>query len=330
MEKNYWQIAAGSVGRDYSEVFIKYGIAFVGGDDNISIIKYLKEGDVIVLKRGLSKIVAAGSVVSRNGKAAGVDDKEWLRDFDGWELPAYCYVDWHVPKVPIETEELTRTTIQALPQERHRKIADDLLLLPVTSYMEEPAETRSVSDSEILDFLIAEGLRPGSAEDLTTTFNRIRLLAKYYFNKCQWRDVREHETRTFLAVPLLLALGWSEQQLKIEFPCSNGKIDIAGFNAPYHKEEKDCILIVETKDFSSGLDYAPSQAHGYAADFPSCGCVVVTNGYCCKSYRRNPNGGFQNQASAYLNILQPKDRYPVDPVHVDGCLGVLRDLLPKA
>jgi len=36
-------------------------------------------------------------------------------------------------------------------------------------------------------------------------------------------DIREHETRTFLVIPLLLALGWAEQQLKIEMPAAGAE-----------------------------------------------------------------------------------------------------------
>lgn len=91
--KKYWQIAAGSRGRDYSSLFIKYGMAFVGGDIPIDTMNNVQEGDIIILKSGLRRILAAGTVVKRNGKFSGCGDKSWLRDFDGWDLQAYCNVD---------------------------------------------------------------------------------------------------------------------------------------------------------------------------------------------------------------------------------------------
>lgn len=330
MIKTYWQIAAGSAGRNYIEHFIKLGMAFVGGDVQIATMREVKQGDVAVIKNGLYQIVAAGEVVERNCKATGFEDKSWLRDFDGWDLPAYCYVDWHVPDTPIATDGLTRATIQRLHQDKHKRIADDLLLLPVRSPAPEPPETNTISDSQLLDYLIAEGLRTSSADDLTNTLRRIRLLAHYYYTRCWWEDIREHETRTFLVIPLLLALGWSEQQLKIELPCSKGKVDVACFSGPYKRKPEECMLIVETKDFSSGLDYAPEQAHRYAEEFPSCRGVLVTNGYCYKAYIRREDGSFSTSPSAYLNILHPRDRYPLDPVNVDGALAVLGWLLPSS
>jgi hypothetical protein len=88
------QIAAGSAGRNYADYFIKFEIAFVGGDVQIATMKEVKKGDVAVIKNGLYQIVAARRVVERNGKSIGYEDKSWLSDFDGWDLLAYCYVDW--------------------------------------------------------------------------------------------------------------------------------------------------------------------------------------------------------------------------------------------
>ncbi len=331
MNKTYWQIASGSHDRDYSDYFIKYGMAFVGGEDQISTMQKMKKGDIVVIKQGLYQIVAAGEVVQRDGKATGFWDKQWLRDFDGWDLPAYCYVDWHVPDSPVQTDGLTRATIQKLLQDKHQQIANNLLNLPIHGRVPEPVDTSIISDDLLLEHLIAEGLRASSAAELTTTINRIRLLAKYYYEKCSWKDVREHETRSFLVIPLLLALGWSEQQIKIELPCSKGKVDIACFPKVFvHGAENECILIVETKSFTKGLDYAPIQAHLYAEDFPSCQVVLVTNGYCYKAYLRNKDGSFSTKPSAYLNLLQPRNKYPLDPNNVDGALSVFSWLLPSA
>lgn len=65
------------------------------------------------------------------------------------------------------------------------------------------------------------------------------------------------------------------------------ELDIACFSRTYQRNNNECVLILETKDFSSGLDYAPEQAHRYAEAFPSCQVVVVTNGYCYKTYIRS-------------------------------------------
>ena len=334
----YWQVAAGARGRDYSAQFLRFGMAFVGGEHQIGTMAQVKSGDRIILKRGTSEIVAVGRVVERDGKATGKLDKEWLRDFDGWDLPAYCYVEWHAPATPVATAGLTRATIQKAHRSHLLEVAERTLR-EVTAYPviePEPQATKRVDDKEILEFLIEEGLRPGSADDLTTAFRRIRLLARYYYDQRNWGDIREHETRTFLILPLLLALGWAEQQIKIELPVrGRQRADVACFLRPYRRDDsgkpndKDCVLILESKGFSQGLDYAPEQAIEYAEHFPDCRVVAVSNGYCYKTFLRGEPGSFQLAPSAYLNLLNPRDRYPIDPEHVEGCLEVLSLLLPS-
>jgi hypothetical protein len=277
--------------------------------------------------------------VERDGRVNGNLDKAWLRDFDGWDLSAYCFVEWHTPDTPIKTTGLTRATIQAVHQDQLKELAEEMLAnLPARHMVDqEPTATQRVEDSTILEFLIQEGLRPAAGEELTTAFRRIRLLARYYYHKCQWGDIREHETRTFLILPLLLALGWSEQQIKIELGLKGGsRVDVVCFSKPYRRDhdgkanEQDCVLMLESKGFTYGLDFAPNQARGYAEYFPNCRVVVVSNGYCYKTYLRDTGGVFKEKPSAYLNLLNPQDRYPLDPKNVNGCLEVLRLLLPSS
>src|SRR5438034_9912580 len=121
---SYWQVAAGSEGRDYSEDFLRYGLAFVGGPTQMATIAQVNPGDRILLKRGLSQVVAAGVAVERNGACVGNGDKPWLYDFDGWELPAYCHVQWHKADTPQETSGLTRATIQQVRQPHLKDLAE--------------------------------------------------------------------------------------------------------------------------------------------------------------------------------------------------------------
>jgi hypothetical protein len=331
----YWQIAAGGIGREFSGAFLRYGLAFVGKPQQRTM-EQVKPGDILLLKRGLSSIVAVGQAVEREGICVGFGNKPWLNDFDGWELPSYCNVRWHKPTESVTTSGLTRSTIQKVNQQQHIDIANNCLATAPATYEMglEPTPTRAVADDQILEFLIQEGMRPGLAEDLTSAFRRIRLLARYYYDSCKWSDVREHETRTFLIMPLLLALGWAEQQIKIELGVAGGRIDIACFARPYKRNaqglanDDDCVLLLESKDFSSGLN-AFEQAQGYAKHFPLCPMLVVSNGYCYKTYRRTEQG-FCTTPAAYLNLLHPQDRYPLDPERVDGCLAVLKCLLPRS
>lgn len=339
----YWQVAAGSYSRDYSQYFLQYGMAFVGGDDNRKAIKKVQPDDKIILKRGMGEIVAVGRVIERYGKSNGdaIEEndkkKEWLLDFDGWDLPGYCYVEWHKLAEPLKVKGLTRTTIESIDLPHIKKHADEILFTtPIyPSDPEEPPMVEDLDFREMLSYLINLGLRPSIAEDLTMTINRISLLAQYYSKNCNSDDVREHETRTFLIVPLLLALGWSEQQIKIELGVSHGRVDVACFARAYHRDKgiannDECVLILESKGFSQGLYYAHEQGKRYAAFFQSCKVVVASNGYCYKAYDRKKGGNdFEQEPSAYLNLLLPKKKYMLNPESVDGGLKILKYLLPQ-
>lgn len=91
----------------------------------------------------------------------------------------------------------------------------------------------------------------------------------------------------------------------------------------------EVVGLIETKGFSSGLDYAPKQAQAYSKHFTNCQVMLVTNGYCYKTYLRKSDGTFNATPSAYLNIVRPADKYPLDPMNVAGALEVLRWLMPR-
>jgi hypothetical protein len=64
----FWQIVAGSARRDYSEDFLRFGMAFVGGSTQVATMAKVRKGGNVLLKRGMSAVVAVGEVVERDGK----------------------------------------------------------------------------------------------------------------------------------------------------------------------------------------------------------------------------------------------------------------------
>ena len=320
----YWQIAAGDQGRCYGEFFLKYGMAFIGDK---TLMDKVSVGDVLALKDGITAIRAVGKV-HRNADG----DKDWLKDFDGWDLSHYKYVKWRVPlNGKQDVQGLSRGMLQQIRNIELKQQVDEIWCNgEPCEPCEEPKPTNQVTDKELLRFLVQQGFRPGSADELTRTIARVRLLADYYYEK-KWEDVREHETRTFLVVPLLLALGWSEQQLKIELPCGGRqRVDVACFRALYNGDLEGCVSVIETKGFSKGLKYAHGQAIAYAKEFPNCRTAVLTNGYCYKVFVRGErDASFPSTPTAYLNLRDLREKYPLDPENVDGACGAIKCLLPN-
>ncbi len=342
---NYWQIAAGAGQRDYSEYFFRFGLAFVGGKQQIARMGTVKVGDRILLKRGIDTILAAGEVVERDGRHSGHasrHDKEWLLSLRGWYLPAWCCVRWHVLSEPLRVARLARGAIQQIHLPHLKKLADDIIsTVPARRSIDiEPPPARDVEPEEIEALFQRLGDGPGSSRNLATSFARVCAKVRLYWGDedsadfDRWAEIREHEARTFLVIPLLLALGWREEQLKIERPVAvNGKgkrIDIACFLKPFARKADSPELIVETKGLNVGLDFAPGQAREYATPFPDCKTVVATNGRCYLAYSRDDNGDLPEEPTAYVDLMHLKHRDPLDPQNIDGCLKTLELLMPPS
>lgn len=125
-----WIVSAGAEGRDYTEYFYRFGMAFVGGESQRATMAKVAPGDTILLKRGTSESLAAGTVVERDGRTGGDGDKTWLSDFDGWDLSAYCYVEWHVAPQPEPASGLKMGTIYQTTRPEHTAVVGRLLFRP--------------------------------------------------------------------------------------------------------------------------------------------------------------------------------------------------------
>lgn len=336
----YWQIGSGSEDRSYAQEMLDFGMAFVGDHETMEKVE---KNHYIILRSGLKEIIAVGRATKRRD-----GEKEWLRDFDGWDLSAYCYVEWHKPDQPVQTETESKRQFARSPisqvripelKQLAKKTYDNE---PLCETQGEPAPTRDVTDDEISNFLVQQGWRAAAATRFVQELKRICSLADYYYDfGYPWKEIKEHEIRTFLIVPLLLALGWTGRKIKIELSPGDlsladknkrKSIDVACFSTDYQHNGKEanqenCKLLIESKRFSSGIrEDAPKQVKDYAKDL-NCKVVLVSNGYCYKAYCRNAKNEFSDVPTAYLNIRAPKHKYPLNP-KVEGALELLRYLLP--
>lgn len=346
----YWQIGSGQGERDYSRECLDYGLAFVG-ERYWTDVQRVNAGDIVILRSGTKSIVAVGRAVGHQGEVRGFaseENKSWLRDFNGWDLPAYIYVDWYKPRKPVQARvRLAQRAIAqvGLKSGRLREQADQILDEDrlYESNHDGPLPTSKIGDEEINEFLESELGVESARETLSTILQIRRLSRKYYdYGFRHWGEFKEHEIRTFLIVPLLTALGWRREQIKIELnPRRLGErsvksIDVAGFSSDYQPGEAEenrnnCKLVIESKRFDAGLTYeAFSQARHYAEPMPNCNLILITNGYCYKAFTRSKGEAFPDRPSAYLNLLKPRNCYPLYPSETYGALEVLRLLLPRA
>lgn len=341
----YWQISAGTGTREYHQNFLDMGMAFTGHDRPM---RGLRVGDILLLKAGLQEIWAVGIV-----NVLGIDvdcakgdpehllpvDKHWLLDFDGWRLINFCHVEWrqHPSKLPVATPApLRRGAFSRLNNAENRQFADTALQTWQVVQGNGRSEAHSTSIDALIDRIPSNQLTTKRKEMLRSELSRLQKLAKVYYRQ-HWEDIREHETRTFLVIPLLLTLGWDESRIKIELgvPGKSERIDIACFGNPYYRDKEgrpnnqDCVLLIETKGFGHGLRYAPTQGSHYASQFENCKTVIVTNGYAYRAYRKETSDGTyeKEESCAYLNLLFMRDSSTLEG-NSGTKQGILEMLLP--
>lgn len=167
-----------------------------------------------------------------------------------------------------------------------------------------PSAAKRVSDEVLVEGLIENGLRPANAETVIQTIRQIRRLARWYERYS--RHQGEHEVRTFLIVPILLALGWSEQRIKIEWK----NTDMSFFQKIYEAGQQP-QMILESKRLREGLGYAERQAVRYAKRFPECHRLVASDGIRYQLYIRcNNEWNLRDDLKACVNLTNFKNHHP--------------------
>ena len=327
--KTYWQVASGSAQRNYPNIFIEFGVFAVNHDWRNTghyhhSLQKAKRGDIFILKGGISRIHAVGIVQDDDLRKA-----DYYFNLDGWALEYYKFIDWYVPQnpIPAKGKGLRMGTIQKIHVHGLKTLADNALSTwsKAVSSRTINEDIKIVEDKDIINRLIKEGLKIQQSEVLTSTFNRVRLLADYYLKNFDWRNINEDQVRTFLVIPFLLAMGWSEQQLFLEYKIGRKKADIVCFDKPIHSSEKKAKILIEVKKLSEGLNYAIDQAFAYAKALGDVKTICVTNGFCYQIYDLDYSEDY-NEPYAYINILEPIDQFPLNN-QTNGAIEALIKML---
>lgn len=336
----YWQVAAGEGTRDFSDVFLQYGVMLMGTGHPGSFLEHpkrykghkgwqrkivtlaesIQRDDVVVMKKRWGTkgaILAAGRVTGE------YEFLEPFDDVDGWDLRHGKKVNWFQPDSPIDVNGLARGTVRRVHNSQIQNQAERLLKEGTEVPSSEiPQSAKGVSEENLVWSLIENGLRPADAEAVIRAIWHIRRLAGWYLYYGE--DLSEHEIRTFLIIPILLALGWSEQRIKIEW----NHTDISLFREVFRKDSNP-FLILESKRMGMGLGHAEQQVQMYAKQFPDCNKLVTSTGDRHRLYEKNPGETWDEKKhlSAYMNLFILKDRHPYLS-GVGGAPDLFKSLMP--
>lgn len=335
---NTWQIGTGDDTRMYHDIFIKYGVALVGpgdpgkeGDSNTKLyynnnpqiknwgatLKEIKKGEWIIARKGKQIILAVGQVLEEYNYS------HLFWDIEGWDLQHYIKVKWYKPKtvngvIEFSTKPLGQSTLQGcynpvvfaeIYKIEFEEVKNDF-------EVEDFYLSKAINHIQIIDALIHEGVRIQDAENIGNTINRIvRLTDWYLINDF---ETLEAEIVAFLVTPLLIALGWSEQKIKIEY----NYIDIALFNKSFNGDYSlTPQIIIEVKTFSNGLAFTDDQIKKYASKYPNCKKFITTNGFRYKYFEKMNN---ELVYMGYFNLIKLNERNIVYDIPISSIATLLK------
>lgn len=328
-----WQVAAGEPGRNYTFLFLKYDIMFLGpgryGPYRDEVYRPLIERGIWTsqkigtIKRFATKVKPGGIVLLRNGHSVvsigvvaenGYEHDETFDDVLGWDLQHVQRVIWQ-DHLTGELEQIQRKSplfgnirgpMPMFTSVNNRQIRDRVenlfgqcrtrALKPMPERIPPPLEL-----DELCAELFSKGLPNEAVDKVILAIQRQRRLAKWYdeYGKKSDRPT-EHEVVAHMILPLLLALGWSEQLLAVEWH----KIDLAAFLCTPTTAE-NCCLVCEAK----GLEHALQQkvliqAVNYTNKLRlnNCKNILLTDVIRLYLYERQENGEWNQVPVGYLNV----------------------------
>ena len=298
-----WQVSAGPASRSYTDVLFKHGVALIGpGDagqwtaardddefDGGFVRRFASEmvdGNVVLLRTGISTIAAVGLVVGSYQYVNAFDD------VNGWDLQHARRVRWC--RLP-EEHAFPGAVFGANPprcsrvwSEQGLDFATRFLNSPpthwqTTSLPELPAEEPALEEiPPVLEGLIAQ------AADLVPLVQD-----RQAFGELPCED----ELIAHFVVPFLRALGWPPEQIAVQWR----RIDVAVFRA-LPRTPENCHLVIEAKRLGAGVEGALEQAKGYVEVLGAARDVIVTDGIRYRMYAGSR--GFE--PVAYANLARLK------------------------
>ncbi len=171
---------------------------------------------------------------------------------------------------------------------------------------------------EVGQELFSKGLPNDAVDKVLVAVERQRRLVKWYEkDKVKSGRPTEHEVVAHMVLPLMLALGWSEQLLAVEWR----RIDLAGFSGTPTTEER-CIFVCEAKGLGHGLQNVLQQAKLYVERLTLSNCckILISDGVRLYLYGRKNREwadmpiGYLNVNSIRTNHIAPENTNAIDTI----------------
>lgn len=335
---NVWQIATGRSGRDYRDIFFEYDAMIMGpgylGDAlkahyadgrSTSIQNQIhsfahnpKPGDRVIM-RFTQSIIGVGQVPL--GDQDQYSFEESFRTVYGWDLRHCRRVKWAKRG---RLGPLARMKFPATQQPTFTRIHDPKIIGIVESLpdswfrghlrrMPSP-DASAYTEEEFGAELFRSGISGRNIQDIYAALRQADNLCSWYRQDESGERPTEHEVVSHIILPLFLGLGWSPQQLAVEW----NKVDVAFFKKTPTRED-NCVIVLEAKGMGEALGDVLVQPTEYIRKLhlTRVRYIVVTNGatlfvYAKKGGKWNPTPvAFLDVTCLQRQYLLPKKTDPI-------------------
>ena len=328
-----WQIAAGEKDRSYIDLFLNHDVMFMGpgrfgGYDKIIYEPLEKDGtigkgiatqlrqfctevksnDIIFLRLG-SQAKAIGRI--KPEKPTAMKGYFWTSTFDdvfGWDLQHARRVIWQ-HHLTDELQEIQKrgelfyyrgSTFSKVHKRLKGQIQNLFSQCIDRDFKPLPSLPEPLTLEELGTELFSKGLPNEDADKFILAIQRQRRLVKWYQEGGkQGKRPSEREVVAHMILPLLLALGWSEQLLAVEWR----KVDLAAFKCT-PTVPANCCFVCEAKGYGHGLQNVFTQATTYAKKLKldNCRRILLTDGARLYLYQKQKDDNWNENPVGYLNI----------------------------
>jgi hypothetical protein len=306
LDRSVWQVGGGQSNRLFVDELIKYGVALIGpgdagawkstmSDDDFGgsgVRRFVTEpalGDIILLRSGQSTVHAIGLIAS---------DYLYLPQFDdvnGWDLQHARRVRWYRLPAPYAFQ----TTVFGANPRRFSRIYNDAAISYAHSFVRSPP-----TDWQVAALSALPDPEPPLSSIPEPIAEIVALAAdvggSYWDNERFGERPCEDEMIAHYAIPLLRAMGWSPENIAVQWR----SIDVCVFR-DLPRVPENIQFIVEGKRLGDGIEGALGQAKGYATALMVSCDLIVTDGFRYRLYEHD-----EQQADflplAYANLLSLK------------------------
>lgn len=359
-----WQIAAGEKDRSYIDLFLNYDVMFMGPGRFGSYDKILYEplekngtigkgiatqlrqfcmevehNDIILLRFG-SQAKAIGLI--KPEKPTAMRGYFWEQSFDdifGWDLQHTRRVVWQ-HHLTDELQKMQKSKglfhYRGSTFSKFHKIGGQLQDLfkecKPRDFKPMPSLPKPLTLEELGTELFTKGLPNEHVDKFILAIQRQKRLVKWYEeNGKQAKRPSEHEVVAHMILPLLLALGWSEQLLAVEWR----KVDLAAFGCT-STTPVNCCFVCEAKGYGHGLQNVFTQAKNYVKKLKldNCKRILLTDGARLYLYQRQKDNDWNENPVGYLNVnkirtnhIIPSETNGIDTIMALTPAGMTREII---